>query len=181
MGLFGSESKTKATSAQQSAGAQTQVGSAATINVSGGKVGSKISIVETDQGAIASALNFAENIAARDMQLSQSQVDSAERTAKHLIASGSDFSRLGDNFGRNLAGKGDLFGRYTIDAAREVSGQMLNQTQAQSVLFSDALGGLVEGFQEFTNRENNPGERVNLYLIIAAAGVAGVFLLRGKI
>ena len=175
MGFF--DSKSESTPSSSTSGAQTQMGDPVSISISGKKVSSKLqvvnNVVNSDYGAIGAALNFADQVSARDSQLALREIDSAERAAGRILSTG-------DNFARSLVSAGDNFGSNVISAARDVSGQILSQTQAQSVLFSDAVGGLVDGFQEFTNRENNPGERVNLYLIIAAAGVAGVFLLRAK-
>ncbi len=205
MGFFTSSSKN--TSQPGQAGSQTQQGDPVALNLQASddsrSIANVSSVVElTDYGAIEAALNFSDQLANREFQLSQQGIESAERLSTKLIDKGENFGRYaigkGESVGSTLANKGENFGRYaidkgenigskvltvaadTLDTARVFSSQLLKQTSNQGQQFTGALQGLTSSFQSFVNRENNPGERVNLYFVGAISLVAIAFILRGK-
>ncbi|MBQ0721012.1 MAG: hypothetical protein KBT88_03505 [Gammaproteobacteria bacterium] len=178
MGFF--DSKSDSASAASQSGAQTQLGDPVSISISGKKVGAKIAVTSnvfsSDYGAIGAALNFADQVSARDSQLAMAELNSAERAAK-VLANNAYW------FGSKVVDKGNSFGlallessKDTLETTADISRELLKTTAGQSQAFSQAVGDLTTGFQDFVSRENNPGERVNLYLIIGAASVAGLFL-----
>lgn len=169
MGLFGGSSSSKTTQSQT--GSQTQLGDPVSISVSGKKNTTQVynTVEVTDFGAVSAALNLAENVASRENQLTRAEIDSAERHSKRMLDSTGDFSGL-------IVGASERFGGRILD----LSGSVLSQAREQTAQFSGAVSNLTSGFQEFVNRENNPGERVNIYLIVGAASVAAIFLFKGK-
>jgi len=151
MGLF--DSKSKSSSSSQQSGAQTQLGNPISVVVGGKKNQSHLTVntVQSDHGAIEGAFKFADQVSARNAQLAQRELDSAERVSKYLLTT-----------------SGGL------------AGNLIDQAKSQGETFTETVGELVQGFQDFTNSENNPGERVNLYLIMAATGLAAVFFLKAN-
>lgn len=187
MGLFGGSSSSKTTQSQT--GSQTQLGDPVSISISGKKNTAQVynTVEVTDFGAVSAALNLAENVASRDNQLSRAEIDSAERHSRRILdstkaaissnerAAGRILDSTGD-FSKLIVGSSERFGGRILD----VSESVLSQATAQNQQFSGAVSNLTAGFQEFVNRENNPGERVNIYLIVGAATVAALFLFKGK-
>lgn len=186
MGLFGGDSKSE--SSQSSAATQTQVGDPIALNLSKAK---KSTVNLLDGGAIGKAFNFGgQALVLADRQFSRStdllgdQIKSSERLAGNQLKTS---ERLAGN---QLKTSERLASRYlteTADAAGQVvrladSGlgfarDALAVSERQGELVTGAVSDLAGSFQSFVSRENNPGERVNLYLIIGAASVAALFFL----
>lgn len=175
MGLLGGDSKSEAS--QSSAATQTQVGDPLAFNFGKAK---KTEINVLDGGAISKAFNFgglaltvADRQFGRSTDLLSDQLKSTERLAGSQLKS---TERLATRY---LTETADAAGQIVnlADSGLGFARDALAVSERQGELVTGAVSDLANSFQSFVNRENNPGERVNLYLIIGAASVAALFFL----
>lgn len=173
MGLFGGSSKS--TSAGSSGGAQTQLGDPLHVSLTAGDdlAGATLNIQSTsvvsDFGAIGKAFDYADRQNSRSINLANKalNVGSKSQARAHQLA-------------QTELQASKQFSQRIINAGLETVDILAERVADQGQQFTGAVADLSESFQEFVNRENNPGERVNLYLLAGLTVVSLAVVMGSK-